>query len=315
MFAQLVKSAGIAALVFLPTAAPRAQQQGEPPASKPAAQEPAPLDEKQKKELVEILAKGGVTIDFAAKTVSVEATVNTRDDYIEYILIGPRGKRHEGLFVTAAKPRLIHAAMIALGFKPGKNAEAIPKDPFPTEEEVEKGVDTHIRKPPEGQKLYLSVHWKDEDGKRVEYRVDDLYHDLVHGGSIQDAEWIYLGSRMAPLYKGEDPVFLADYDQNLISNYYVRPDNQLVTIRHPHAWDDSIWFPITDRLPPKGAPVTFVLSAEPKVKPKPLAPPKEGEARRQPNPGEPGQGGGGGGDQGGGGGGGDQGGGEGGGGR
>lgn len=264
--------------------------------SRPARSQSRPakkkaLSEAQKKELIKILAAGGVKIDFEKATVSVEARVGTRDDYIEYLLIGPRGKKHEGLFVTPAKASLIHAAMLALGYEKGVNARAVPKDPFPTEEEYKKGAETHDRFPPKGQEVFLTVQWKDEkSGKIHQYRIQDLYHDLVHGGTVKNAHYVYLGSRMARLYKGEEPQYMADVEQNLISNYYVMPDNQLITVVHKHAWDDSIWFPAMDRLPPKGHLVTFIFSRKQIAKAQPLAEPASKPSKAPPGGPSPGKG-------------------------
>ena len=259
----------------------KAQSQPAKAQSQPAKQ--GALSEAQKKELIQILDAGGVKIDFAKATVTVEARVGIRDDYIEYLLIGPRGKRHEALFVTPAKASLIHAAMLALGYKKGVNARAVPKDPFPTEEEYKKGAKTHDLYPPKGQEVFLTVRWKDEkSGKIHQYRIQDLYHDLVDGGTVKNAHYVYIGSRMARLYKGEEPQYMADVEQNLISNYYVMPDNQLITIVHKHAWDDSIWFPAVDRLPAKGHLVTFIFSKKQIAKAQPLAAPASRPSKAPP---------------------------------
>ena len=250
------------------------------PQSKPGKKA---MTDAQKKELIKILDAGGVKLDFEKQRVTVEARVGTRDDYIEYLLIGPRGKKHEGLFVTPAKASLIHAAMLALGYDKGVNAKAVPKDPFPTEEEFKRGVETHIRTDPKGQEVHLTVSWKDDkSGKTEVFRIQDLYHDLAHGGTVKNAHYVYIGSRMARLYKGEAPQYMADVEQNLISNYYVMPDNQLVTVVHEHAWDDGIWFPAVDRLPAKGHLVTFIFSRKPIAKPRPLAAPTKRPTKAPP---------------------------------
>lgn len=61
---------------------------------------------------------GLVTLDKAARTVSLPATLNQREGIVEYALVHENGKIHEALLRTKASPRDLHLALLLLGAKP-----------------------------------------------------------------------------------------------------------------------------------------------------------------------------------------------------
>ena len=215
------------------------------------------LDE-AKKALLATLEKEGVDADLKAQTISVAAVVNEPSDALEYLLIHSRGKGHEALFVTEVKPSLLNSAFILLGFKKGKNASYKDKVPPPTREEVEKGASWVDVFPPEGEASWMTVSWTDEEKKVHEVVVDDLLVDLHEQMPIRDNAWIYLGGNMAPLYRNEPPVFVADFEGNLVSICYMSPPNHLLTLRHERARDDQNWWK-SELCPPPETKVRFTF--------------------------------------------------------
>ena len=71
-------------------------------------------------------------------------------------------EKHESLLLTHAKPSVIQAALMAIGMTPGKNASFAEKNPPPTPEEVQKGVDPYILVPPSGPRMFMTVTWEKE---------------------------------------------------------------------------------------------------------------------------------------------------------
>jgi len=247
----------LAATAFALAAACAAQgsQDGkQPPKPAPAATDP----QKVLAEMKEQFAKEGIAFDLQAKTVSVPAVVNKPQDPVEYLLIQKKGKRHEAVFVTMAKPSVLNAALLLLGLVPGKNAGYVEKKPAPTLEEVQAGVDPIIVTPPQGEPFYMTVRWKDAEGKPVEHCVEDLLLDLGTQKPIVDCSWIYLGGRMAQIYRNEPEVYIADFEGNLISICYLSPDNHLATMVHQNARDDRNWW-TTNLLPEAETAVDFVF--------------------------------------------------------
>ncbi len=250
-----VRAAGLAAALLC---IPGVHAQDEPPAPQD------PLQQMQK-----LFEENGIRLDPKAKTITVDAEVGRPDQPLEFLLIHQRGKTHEALFVCKAKASVLNAAFLALGYEKGENARVVDKDPLPTPEEVAKGAPIFDVFPPKGMGVWFTVRWKrvnDEgDEVQMEAPVEDLVLDLVTEKPVVDASFIYLGGNMAPMYRDEPPVFMGDYEGNLISVVYKSPPNHLVTMHHERANDDQIWWQ-TEMCPPIGTPVEFVIHrSEPKA--------------------------------------------------
>jgi len=204
------------------------------------------------------LQKQGIQVDPKAQTVSIPCTMNEPRDPVEYVLIHTRGKRHEAVLITETKPSMLNAALLMLGLEPGKNAIAKEKEPRPTLEEIEKGVDPVIVTPPEGMEFWMTVQWQGADGKPVEFCIEDLLLDLTTQLTIEQTTWIYLGGRMSQLYRNEPEVYVADFEGNLISACYMSPENHLGTLKHERARDDqNVW--LTDKCPDPGTKLQLVF--------------------------------------------------------
>lgn len=222
-----------------------------------------------KQELEKLLAREGVTIDKKKGVVKAEGVVTITSDFLEFVAIGPGGKKHEALVTLRCRGSTLNAALLALALPwegKMKNVDFKPVEPLPTEEEVMNGAPTSIVVPPEGPRVYLSLSWHDDKNVEKTYAIEDLILDVRADNTLRDAEWIYFGGMTAPLYRGEPPVFVADYDQNYISTYYTKPDSHLITIRHARGRFDENWWPHQDLLPPRGTPCTLLLSRQPLVK-------------------------------------------------
>lgn len=225
---------------------------------KPAVPPAAPDPQKVLAEVLQQFQKEGIVLDSKAQTVSVPAMVNHPQDPIEYLLIHKKGKRHEAVFVTKSKPSVLNAALLMLGMQPGKNASYVEKDPAPTLEEVQKGADPIIVTPPQGMPFWMTVRWKTPEGKQEEHCVEDMVLDLGKQKPLANCSWVYLGGRMAKIYKDDPEVYIADFEGNLISICYLSPDNHLATMVHDNARDDQNWW-TTTLLPPPETEVQFVF--------------------------------------------------------
>jgi hypothetical protein len=221
---------------------------------------PAPKPPADPKALLEQLRDAGVQVDLERKTVSVPAVINQPADPIEYLLIQERGKTHEALCVTKVKPSLLNAALLLLGYSEGRNVSHREKVPRPSEDELRAGAPLVDVIPPEGMPIWLSIAWQEAEQKEVRVPVEDLLVDLTACGPVTRASFIFLGGRFAPIYRNEPPVYVADFEGNIVSNCYLVPENHLVTIRHERADDDQNWW-IAERTPPPGTPVTFTFHA------------------------------------------------------
>ena len=228
--------------------------QGDKPA--PKKQDPQAM----LKEVMESFKKQGIKLDAKARTVTIPAVVNTPQDPVEYLLIHRRGKKHESVFITEAKPSILNAALLMIGLQKGKNATFVEKKPAPTLEEVQNGADPLIVTPPKGKRFYMTARWTTPEKQVVEYCVEDLLFELSTQEPMGRCNWIYLGGRMGQLYKGDPEVYIADLEGNLISVCYLSPDNHLGTMAHERARDDQNWW-TTTKVPEPGTPVEFIFHA------------------------------------------------------
>ncbi|MEZ5964731.1 MAG: YdjY domain-containing protein [Planctomycetota bacterium] len=214
-----------------------------------------------KADLHAAFARSGIEVDLEHKRLTVRAKVSRPADLLEYVLITRVGKAHEALLVTEASPSVLNAALLALGLTPGTNVTYKEKDPPPSEEEVRAGVDWLVITPPTGPQVWFTVAWKDDDAAKHECPLEDLLMDLDTGEGVADAEWIYIGGRMAAPYRGEAPVFIADLEGNLVSSCYLDPGNHLVTLRHARARSDQNWW-MTEACPPPGTAVALTVHTQ-----------------------------------------------------
>lgn len=212
------------------------------------------------KEVMASFKKQGIKLDPKAHTVTIPAIVNQPQDPVEYLLIHRRGKKHESVFLTETKPSILNAALLMIGLEQGKNATFVEKKPAPTLEEVQNGADPLIVTPPKGKRFYITARWTTPEKQVVEYCVEDLMFELSTQEPMGRCEWIYLGGRMAQLYKNDPEVYIADLEGNLISVCYLSPDNHLGTMSHERARDDQNWW-TTTKVPEPGTAVEFIFHA------------------------------------------------------
>jgi hypothetical protein len=187
------------------------------------------------------LKQEGIKIDLAKRTLTLPVVVNRPTNDLEFLLIHRQGKAHEALLVTECTPSILNSGLMALGVPMGKNASFKKKDPMPSEDELRAGADPYILVPPSGGRMYMTVSFEGKDGKQVVLPVEELLLDWMDNVSVADNQWVYLGGRMAQMYRGDPEVFMADYEGNLISVCYKHPNNHLLTMVHERARDEMNW--------------------------------------------------------------------------
>ena len=187
------------------------------------------------------LKQEGIKIDLAKRTLTLPAVVNRPTNDLEFLLIHRQGKTHEALLVTECSPSILNTGLMALGVPAGKNASFKKKDPMPSEAELRAGADPYILVPPSGGQMFMTVSFEGKDGKQVELPVEELLLDWTDNVPVSGNQWVYLGGRMAQMYRGDPEVFMADYEGNLISVCYKHPNNHLLTMVHERARDEMNW--------------------------------------------------------------------------
>ena len=240
------------------------------PPQDPARADPAAA---AKLAVVEALRADGVELDLEAGVASVEVSVLTRFQALEYLLVGPRGQGHESLFGTEALPSSLNVALLSLGVEQGRNLRRVEEDGGGLEtggggEREQRAAseawrDRNVRvAPPDGQPVYLHAGWRVGDEVYF-YRVEDLIADVQNGRAMPRQGFVYLGSKLLELVEGEPPVFAADHFNNLVNLALFQEGHTLLTSRLRAAVADDIWFPNTWLLPVEGQLARLVIADRP----------------------------------------------------
>jgi len=203
----------------------------------------------------------GIRLDVEARACAVPAEVCIREDLLEYLVVGSAGAAHEALLSTEVTPSLLNTALVALGVKPGENAQWIEVDPQPTAEEVTAGAPTHEVVAPQGDGFYLYVAWR-EGEERFLYRIEDLVGNLKTRRSLRRHPFVYLGSRMVRPNPDEEEIFAADWEGNLIALSFFQAGNTVLTASVPECVSQTIFLPNTWLLPESRSQVMLVFSRE-----------------------------------------------------
>ncbi|MFP4104881.1 MAG: YdjY domain-containing protein [Phycisphaerae bacterium] len=133
-----------------------------------------------------------VMVDMAERNVLVDAEVVMQKGIVEYFLSG-KGKAHETVFLTDAKPSHLHASLLMLGLTPGIPAQW-----------TGEGASGRFL-PPRGPKVEIKVRWSDKKGKQHELPAGDFLKLTGKKGSSPPDRYIFVGSELFP-----DGTYLAD---------------------------------------------------------------------------------------------------------
>ncbi len=186
-------------------------------------------------------------VDRKRHRVYVDGYVAMREAGLEMFACPVGTKEHESVVATLAKAKEVHAALLAIGAKPGKPAS------FESE-----------FVPPSGQTIRVWVCWRDEAGK---FKVVDARKWVLKVGAETEmkAEWVFSGSGF-----WKDPADGREYyradggDMICVSNF----TTAMIDVNTPSSADAGQlqYFPFTDRIPPRGTPIRLVLVPLPEKK-------------------------------------------------
>jgi hypothetical protein len=183
-------------------------------------------------------AIGLVTLDQVGRSISFPATVNLREETVEYVVVHKTGKAHESIFRTDARPQDVHVAMLLLDVKP------VMTNWF--------GIDG--KAPPKGDKVLIEAAWSDLFS-RHQMPVEDLVLNKETSNTLARGEWIYNGSNFS------EGMFTAQRDGSIVS-IHIDPD-ALINNPRPGRENDDLYRPHAEKLPPIGAKVMMTIKLRP----------------------------------------------------
>jgi len=203
--------------------------------------------------------------DKARKRVVMVGRVVQNNVPLEVFACIKNTKEHEAILSVDVKAAAVHAGLLAAGANPGHPARWDPK-----------------YTPPSGTEIEITVVWKDADGKLHSARAQDWVYDTQKKAPMQ-YPWVFAGSGFFVDPDTGQRYYLAEGgDFICLSNF---PGAMLdIPIESTDA-DASLMFQAyKERIPPRGTPVTVILT--PKIERKPDAP-KDAAPEEAPKPQQP----------------------------
>jgi hypothetical protein len=155
------------------------------PPDKPAQEPPSVEEANQKVEHLggDKYRLGQVVLDRATRTVTIPVRVNMTSGVVEYVLVTEKGKTHESVFITAARPTDVHLAFLLLG------VSELASENWPADHA---GI-------PRAQQVRVEVTWptngppKREPLARFVTQIDPS-RGFKGGQALAEGAWLYGGS-------------------------------------------------------------------------------------------------------------------------
>jgi len=180
------------------------------------------------------------------KSVVLTGRVVLREGFLELLACRVGSKEHESILSVRVKPYLIHAALLAIGAEQGKPMLTSP-----------------MFFPATGDKVDITLRWKDESGKQHECPAQDWVWDMSI--SMEDSKkpmtthWVFAGSKEFQDDDGKTH-YLANETGELFSLSNFVGSILDVPIRSSDLNTDLQFGCFTERIPPRGTMVTIILS-------------------------------------------------------
>ena len=179
-----------------PVAQPLSDADGEK-APKPIAEKPVPI--------------GNVQVYREQGYAEAPAEICLRAGVLDFLAVAPEsGKEYESLFRLHCRPSSLHAALLALGARPGRIPEAFrfQRDGGMAPEEAARPV---------GDRIRIRVVRHEADGSAVTMPMELLVTDRATQRSPARLEWIFTGSFFAPSPDGDGDAYVADLERLAVS--------------------------------------------------------------------------------------------------
>ena len=226
-------------------------------ASQPGAKSPAadsgPAQKNPAKptaELRRLMPEYDVWIDAKNKQVVIDGQVCLTQGPLEMFAVPKNTKEHEAVVSVNTKAFAVHAALLAVGAKPGGTVKF---DPQYT--------------PASGTKVEVLIYFTDEKGNQKNVRAQEWIRDMKTKKAME-YPWVFAGSGFIKDEQTNLETYLAEAgDFICVSNF---PDAMLdLPIESTSANEELMFEAFTQNIPPRGTKVTLVLT--PQIEKQPTA--------------------------------------------
>jgi len=190
--------------------------------------------------LVRLAKDYDIWIDPMRKIVVVDGEICLTKGYLELFACPKGTKTHEAIVAVNSKAKFVHAALLAVGAKPGKPATWDPE---------------YV--PASGDEVEVLVLWRDADGNNHKARAQDWIRNAKTGKAME-ANWVFGGSGFWTDESTGERFYQADGgDLICVSNF---PTAMLdLPVESSQANADLVFEAFSERIPPKGTKVRLVL--------------------------------------------------------
>jgi len=205
------------------------------------------VDEPEKLILLDPTDRLWVTPD--RTSVVMIGRVVLREGFLELLACRMGSKEHESILSVRVTPQLIHAALLVVKARQGKPMQFSP--------------DTETFVPASGDKIDMTLRWKDESGTDREAKAQDWVWDMAN--SPEDAKkpmathWVFSGSREYQDDEGKNR-YVADETGELfsLSNFV----GAILDVPIQSSADNTrlLFGCFTERIPPLDTMVTIMLT-------------------------------------------------------
>ena len=185
-----------------------------------------------------------VWIDVKKKVVYVDGYVSLNEGMLEMFACPQGTKEHESIVAVYSSAQVVHAALLAVGAKPGHPVRWDPKF-----------------EPAAGTEIDIEVHWRDEADKwhklRAQEWVQEWGHDLKTKQPMSHA-WVFAGSGFWEDEETGDQYYMAEGGELIcVSNFSTATLD--LPVESSQANQGLLFEANTEKIPPIGTPVRLVL--------------------------------------------------------
>ncbi len=200
---------------------------------------------------------GEVTFNQKNREIRFPCKVNLTEGLIEYLIVLQQGKAHESLFITEICPTHLNLAFKLLRYTPSPELFSLMDEGHMT------GIYPNVSPTTKSRaRIDIEVEWND-NGTTRRLPVNEWIQNSNKNITMTAGPWLYTG---ADVQAGK---FIPDLTGDIAAIMVV----PTAMINYPGSdnGEETVWFPLPNRVPPLGTPTTLIIT--PHFKPQPLPKP------------------------------------------
>lgn len=226
-------------------AAPPLEAQDAPPVATGAAVDesaPAPRIELSA-EWLRVTKDYEVWVNLATKQVLVGGRICLREGMLEMFACPQGTKEHESIVSVHSPARYVHAALVAIGARPGPPVRFEP-----------------TYQPAQGTEIRVEVLWRDRDGTEHSARAQDWVKQVKTGQALA-YPWVFAGSGFWTDPDGKEQFYYGDGGELIcVSNFSTATLD--LPVESSAANEALLFGAYTERIPPRDTPVMLRLTPQ-----------------------------------------------------